>query len=243
MNVFKKLQHYFIGDVLSKTDDVFEKVKAEVLVNFTLIFLISNIPYLFTALKSGILMSLAISTLVALSIVLVILKKTNNVKLASAFFLVNFGVQMSVHYIINNGAPTYQGVLFFLLFMLSGYLLMNRTWGLIIFIVVMLFYCLGIYNVNSNFSLFLMPPEMADPAEKGPFLYFAVIPMILNAYLISEFVKAKQKAEKQLSEQKKMIEEKQKEILDSIHYAKRIQTALITGEKYIERNLNSLNKK
>ena len=39
-----------------------------------------------------------------------------------------------------------------------------------------------------------------------------------------------------------MIEEKQKEILDSIHYAKRIQTALLTSEKYIERNLNKLTK-
>jgi PAS domain S-box-containing protein len=37
-----------------------------------------------------------------------------------------------------------------------------------------------------------------------------------------------------------IIKEKQKEILDSIHYAKRIQTALLTSEKYIERNLNKL---
>jgi hypothetical protein len=42
--------------------------------------------------------------------------------------------------------------------------------------------------------------------------------------------------------QKHLIEEKQKEILDSIHYAKRIQTALITSEKYIDRNLNKLMK-
>ena len=40
-----------------------------------------------------------------------------------------------------------------------------------------------------------------------------------------------------------LIEEKQKEILDSIHYARRIQKALITSEKYIERNLNKLNAK
>jgi len=40
--------------------------------------------------------------------------------------------------------------------------------------------------------------------------------------------------------QKTIIEEKQKEIPDSIHLAKRIQTTLITSEKYIERNLNKL---
>jgi hypothetical protein len=39
------------------------------------------------------------------------------------------------------------------------------------------------------------------------------------------------------------LEIKNKEILDSIHYAKRIQTALLPGEKYIERSLDKLNKK
>src|SRR5207249_451244 len=38
--------------------------------------------------------------------------------------------------------------------------------------------------------------------------------------------------------QKHIVEEKQKEILDSIHYAKRIQTALLPSAKYIERNLS-----
>lgn len=37
------------------------------------------------------------------------------------------------------------------------------------------------------------------------------------------------------------LEEKNKEVMDSIHYAKRIQTALLPSEKYIERKLNELN--
>lgn len=37
-------------------------------------------------------------------------------------------------------------------------------------------------------------------------------------------------------------EEKQKEILDSIHYAKRIQQSLLPNEKYISKNLYRLNK-
>jgi len=36
-----------------------------------------------------------------------------------------------------------------------------------------------------------------------------------------------------------LIEEKQKEILDSIHYAKRIQTALLPNEKYIDKHLKN----
>lgn len=41
----------------------------------------------------------------------------------------------------------------------------------------------------------------------------------------------------------KEVEGKQKEILDSIHYAKRIQQTLIPSDKYIAKNLNRLQKK
>ncbi|MBC7863849.1 MAG: HAMP domain-containing protein [Bacteroidia bacterium] len=47
----------------------------------------------------------------------------------------------------------------------------------------------------------------------------------------------------EISHQKELVEEKQKEIVDSIKYAKRIQVALITSEIYFERNLKRLNKK
>lgn len=40
--------------------------------------------------------------------------------------------------------------------------------------------------------------------------------------------------------QKKVVEGKHKEILDSIHYAKRIQDALLTSQNYIERNIKRL---
>ncbi len=51
-----------------------------------------------------------------------------------------------------------------------------------------------------------------------------------------------EKAKHIIEEQKQEVEEKQKEILDSIRYAKRIQTALITSEKYIDKNLRRLNE-
>lgn len=42
--------------------------------------------------------------------------------------------------------------------------------------------------------------------------------------------------------QKDLVDEKQKEILDSIHYAKRIQDSLLTTETYIHKNLSRMNK-
>lgn len=48
----------------------------------------------------------------------------------------------------------------------------------------------------------------------------------------------KQKANIEITNQKHLIEEKQKEILDSIYYARRIQRSLLPNEKYIARVLN-----
>jgi hypothetical protein len=39
---------------------------------------------------------------------------------------------------------------------------------------------------------------------------------------------------------RKYLEEKQKEIIDSVKYAKRIQTSLQTSEKYILKNIERL---
>lgn len=49
--------------------------------------------------------------------------------------------------------------------------------------------------------------------------------------------------QKKIIEQKEMVEDKQKEIIDSINYAKRIQQSLLPTEKYIEKTFNRLNKK
>ncbi len=52
----------------------------------------------------------------------------------------------------------------------------------------------------------------------------------------------KQKANEAITKQKEIIEEKQKEILDSIYYARRIQDSLLTSPRYINKNLNRLLK-
>ncbi|MFL5753713.1 MAG: tetratricopeptide repeat protein [Bacteroidia bacterium] len=53
----------------------------------------------------------------------------------------------------------------------------------------------------------------------------------------------KRKANSAITRQKEIIEEKQKEILDSIYYASRIQRSLLPGENYISKHLAVLSKK
>jgi hypothetical protein len=243
MNPLKKFQHYFIGGALAKTDDVFEKVKAEVLFNFTVFFLFTNIPYLFVAFEHTIQFMMALSVLMALLLVLIVIRRTDKIRLATYFFLLNFFIQIIGHYILDNGRQELQGVLFSALFILSGFLLMDQKWGFGIMLLMVICFIVGIHNANTNFSIFRVPDDIGDPPEVGAFQYLAIIPMLLNAYLISEFVKARQKAEKQLSEQKNLIEEKQKEIIDSIRYARRIQRSQLPNEKFIEKTLERLRSK
>ena len=67
--------------------------------------------------------------------------------------------------------------------------------------------------------------------------------------LINQLDKMVKEKTIEITEQKDEIEkqhfelrEKQKEILDSIHYAKRIQNSLMPNDKYIDRNLKQLKK-
>lgn len=75
----------------------------------------------------------------------------------------------------------------------------------------------------------------------GGLLGFAI--MLVIAGISFRAFRQKQKDNLLISEQKLIVEEQQKSILDSIQYAKRIQTSLLPTEKYIQRSINRLNGK
>ncbi len=64
--------------------------------------------------------------------------------------------------------------------------------------------------------------------------------VLVFAGIILRSLRVSNKQKKIIVLQKEMVEEKQKEVLDSIHYAKRIQQALLPNEKYIDKNLARL---
>jgi hypothetical protein len=59
--------------------------------------------------------------------------------------------------------------------------------------------------------------------------------LIKEQNIVLEFKVKERTAE--IEKQKKVIEERQKEILDSIHYAKRIQKSLLPSNRYLEKKL------
>ncbi len=84
-------------------------------------------------------------------------------------------------------------------------------------------------------------------SKKQQTIIWSVCAILLLVFIFAIFVYRsflqKQKINIEITNQKYMIEEKQKEILDSIHYAKRIQTALLPSERYVNKSLNKLEKK
>lgn len=84
--------------------------------------------------------------------------------------------------------------------------------------------------------------ETKQASLQRNFFIGGFVMMFLLAFLIFRSFRQKQKANLEIQRQKLIVEEKQKEILDSIYYARRIQRTLLTGEKYIQKNLQRLKK-
>lgn len=67
--------------------------------------------------------------------------------------------------------------------------------------------------------------------------------MLVIAVISFRAYRQKQKANEIISEQKLLVEEKQKEVMDSIRYAKRIQQSLLPTEKYIGKKIEGMKNK
>ncbi|MEO6301853.1 MAG: hypothetical protein ABIP51_01655, partial [Bacteroidia bacterium] len=85
--------------------------------------------------------------------------------------------------------------------------------------------------------------------QRIAFLAGIVLLLGFSIFIFSSF-KRKQRDNKiiitqkeEVEKQKKLVDDKQKEIIDSIHYAKRIQQAMLTSEKYFIKNIDRLKKK
>jgi tetratricopeptide (TPR) repeat protein len=78
--------------------------------------------------------------------------------------------------------------------------------------------------------------------EKDRFQQIVIWSVVFGLLLVAGFAAFVFRSLKITKHQKHIIEEKQKEILDSIYYAKRIQSSLLPTEKYIERIINSSKK-
>jgi serine phosphatase RsbU (regulator of sigma subunit) len=245
MNPYSRFKKWIIGDTLASTEDVFKKVRIDVLFSFTLFFFITNIPYVFVSLSiSAFHTGLAVFSLLGLLTILVMLRTTHNLRLATFFYISVHCILNITHFIMNNGKIEAQGILFFMLVVLFSFLMLGRSWGFFLTFFVIGMFLLGNYNINSGYSIFKVPSYYNDPNNPQTAPYLMLIPLLLNIYLVSQFVKANQKAEKRIHHQNaaleisnKNLESKNEDILSSIHYAKRIQEAVLPPEDRVQRDI------
>ena len=242
MKLFESFKNWFIGDALAATDDVFEKGKIEILFKFTCLFLLLN-PGFFAAAIHAPLFQKALSLLgiVLLSLVLVTLKTTRNVTWASIVYIIGHSIQNFGFFFAGNGVLSAMDVPFLILYISFGFLLLRRTWGIILSVITVAVLLIGIYNVDSGYKLFFFQSGLA---LQEPPKVMVLLPLLLNVYLVSGFFGVRIRAEKQIAEQKSELEKSHEELairnkdtIASINYASRIQQAMLPTEEAILRGI------
>ncbi len=97
--------------------------------------------------------------------------------------------------------------------------------------------------------LYLNDQKAADKKIKQTLTIAFILSLVLILVSIYALIKINSSKKllktknKEIELQKSIVEEKQKAIIDSIKYAKRIQTAVMTNETYIHKNIERLTKK
>jgi tetratricopeptide (TPR) repeat protein len=96
----------------------------------------------------------------------------------------------------------------------------------------------------------LQKAQLSQEKTKGYMLYGGLLLLVLfGIYMINRFnASQKQKAiiehqNELVKKQKELVESKNKEVMDSINYAKRIQQSILPTNKYIDNSLKRLKKK
>ena len=98
-----------------------------------------------------------------------------------------------------------------------------------------------------NFQTLQMEQTVAAEKEKRNFIFLVVLAVgiVFLSIFVFQLYKSnlnKKKANVIILEQRDALDKKQKEMIDSIQYAKRIQESLLPTKRYIERNLERLKK-
>jgi hypothetical protein len=237
----KKLRNWIIGDYLAKVDDVFTRSRIELIYNFVLFYLLNVILFCVNVYVNHYYYHAAILSLSVfiLTSVLIALKKTEDYRFAAKILLFNQTLVGVVSYLIQESSMDFVGEFFIVVNILIAFFTLGRNAGFLITAIwfLQIVHCLANDVTKGKFILLHIPKDQVLP----PAPFFVMVPFFLCVYIIYQFVKTRAIAEKDILEQKKIIELKNKEITDSIRYAKRIQDSSLPTTKYIDKTLERIN--
>ncbi|MBI2259799.1 MAG: SpoIIE family protein phosphatase [Flavobacteriia bacterium] len=221
----KKIENYFIGDLLSKTEDVFDKAKITFLFYFILFIFIIAIPFVIQLYLQNYIYHLIINLfeiIVLISIFILFKKNATSKQIGLTFFGMDI-IMSTVSLIFQNANFDLQAGVWSILLILFCFFVLGNVWGLLssLFIFVLFIACQPINGIPALLN-FNVPDNQVVPSEE----VFITFPFLLIIYLVYYFIKTKLIAEKLIKKQQIEILEQKKDINDSILYAKKIQDAI-----------------
>ncbi len=235
-----KLRNYFIGHILKKTDDAFEEARAILLLRFSLMFcivfllpVISDIALGYN--KALIVHSFAVFTLLQFPF---IIKYQQNIdKSINLFFTIALVISCIIFLMIKPESPHPIGISWTIFFLvLSAFL--QRGKMRILFCGFLNWLPLFYVIINEKLKGALTWEPIVQKGAENPPIFLTLIPISLTVYVAWLNTIAIEQARQTITKQKQLIDEKNKDMTDSIKYARHIQNSLLPTDKYINRVLS-----
>jgi len=234
----KQLRNWLIGDYLSKTHNVFERAKINLTFNFAVFFLLQALVMYINLITHDLWYHLYFVSFgwVAMFFMLYILKTRQSIRLAAIVWLLQFIIIGTGTMLIQGGGLDMMSGFWIMLELLFAYFTLGGKWAVVALIHVSSQIFVSILNdiaFHGTLLDFGIPKE--QKFDQAP--VFTLIPFILCIYIITKFVSTRRKAEELVDDQNIQLEEKNKEITDSINYAQHIQKAILPSQEFISNHL------
>ncbi len=148
----KKLRNWFIGDYLSKTDNVFERAKITLTYNFAIFFIFQAGLMYINLISHHLLYHIYFVSFGWLSLVfmLYILKTRQNIKLVSQIWVLQFMIIGTGTMLVQGGGTDSMATLWSMVELLFAYFTLGGIWATVVFIHIFGSLLLCIYNEKTH---------------------------------------------------------------------------------------------
>jgi serine phosphatase RsbU (regulator of sigma subunit) len=235
----KKIEAYFIGDLIRKTEDPFEKAKATLLLRFifffSLVFFLPIIGDVIYNFNKALVIHL-FDGLMLLSFPFII-KYIKDFKTSlNLFFAVSCLANLLITMCLNPLTFPPVSLAWTFLFISLGALMLNG-WSRLFFVGFFLWLPVIYIFLNKYLDGALLLELIVEKNQPEAPLLIIVLPIILMIYALYANTKSINEAQALIRQQKADIEIKKQEITDSIIYSKRIQNAILTKQEDVKSKL------
>ncbi len=229
-----KFNLYFVGELL-KDAKPFDVARIKLAYNFSWFYLIGStfaLASIFTTQPH--IAIVGIPGIWIFSFLILYFFKKNHLRNAVYTFFAMHLALGSFIFIGKHGAYTPLDAGMIIILITFAFLTLGRKFGFFVTVYYLIMSALaGIEAINPG----VLFNHNVEPYFKREPLLLMVQPIILGAYILWVYMKAKEKAEVQIEEQKAQIQESHEEIQASIAYAQRIQGAILPSNKIIAQKL------